>query len=155
MIDAILTVMGVALSAFAVWLTVRIINRRERWAKRMAGALAIALAYPLSFGPACWLTSRLGHGASLLPTIYRPLVAAMRFGDEENERRFCSAYSWMEGRPERVPNVPGGRLARFASIGAAAGWRWRYEAIYTIRPVATGDARIRLRDEAWEWSNQP
>ncbi|HEY3965282.1 MAG TPA: hypothetical protein VGM05_12075 [Planctomycetaceae bacterium] len=47
---------GVALIALCGWLTVRIVNRRERWAKWTAAALAgVVLLYPLSFGPATWL----------------------------------------------------------------------------------------------------
>ena len=45
--------------AVLIWLTVRIVNRRERWAKRsLAGMLAAPVIYVGSFGPACWLTSQ-------------------------------------------------------------------------------------------------
>ncbi len=44
--------MAVVFAAFCVWLTVRIVNRRERWAKRLAwGLIAISAIYPLSSGP--------------------------------------------------------------------------------------------------------
>jgi hypothetical protein len=33
----LLAVLGVAFAAFAVWLVERIVNRRERWAKRRIG----------------------------------------------------------------------------------------------------------------------
>ena len=33
------------------------------WATVVAGAVLVA--YPLSFGPACWITSRLDRGAGL------------------------------------------------------------------------------------------
>ena len=42
-----LAIFGAAFAAFCVWLTVRIINRRERWAKRLA--LGVAASYPISF----------------------------------------------------------------------------------------------------------
>lgn len=43
---------GAAYAAVAVWLTVRIINRRERWAKRTAAALVgLSVLYVLSSGP--------------------------------------------------------------------------------------------------------
>ena len=32
------------------------------------------VGYPLSFGPACWLTSRTNAGASSIPVIYRPIT---------------------------------------------------------------------------------
>jgi multisubunit Na+/H+ antiporter MnhE subunit len=43
-----LAIFGVVFSAFCVWLTVRIVNRRERWAKwTLAGALIVAC--PIAF----------------------------------------------------------------------------------------------------------
>jgi hypothetical protein len=50
--DIALVIFGVAFSAFCVWLGVRIINRRERWAKRMAVGLAVlSVLYVFSSGP--------------------------------------------------------------------------------------------------------
>ena len=51
--------------AFCVWLLVRIVNRRERWAKRLGAAVvALLLAYPVSIGPAfvlaCCISARPG-----------------------------------------------------------------------------------------------
>ena len=44
------------LGAFCIWLGVRIANRRERWAKRTAVALAIlVMLNPISAGPLAWL----------------------------------------------------------------------------------------------------
>ncbi len=54
----VLPAVGMALAAFCIWLAVRIINRRERWAKWLAAGLMLLALYPLSFGPACWLTSQ-------------------------------------------------------------------------------------------------
>jgi hypothetical protein len=48
--------LGVSFVAFCIWLTVRIVNRRERWAKRTAATIAaVVILYPLSMGPAMWL----------------------------------------------------------------------------------------------------
>ena len=45
----LLATWGVAFAAFCVWLSVRIINRRERRAKRTAVALVVLLVgYPLN-----------------------------------------------------------------------------------------------------------
>jgi hypothetical protein len=44
-----LSVFGIAFVAFCVWLTVRIINRRERWAKwTLAGVVGLPLLYVLT-----------------------------------------------------------------------------------------------------------
>jgi hypothetical protein len=58
-VTIILPALAITFAAFCVWLTVRIVNRRERWAKRTALAVVVLLGYPLSFGPACWFCSRL------------------------------------------------------------------------------------------------
>jgi hypothetical protein len=50
-----LSIFGVAFAAFCLWLTVRIVNRRERWAKRTAAGLVLLAWYPLSLFPIAWL----------------------------------------------------------------------------------------------------
>ncbi len=45
--------------AILIWLTVRIVNRKERWAKRtLVVVIGLLVLYVLSFGPACWIYSR-------------------------------------------------------------------------------------------------
>ena len=62
------------LAAFSVWLTVRIVNRRERWTKwTLAAVVALPVLYVASFGPACWLVSRMEDSDSELPVVYTPL----------------------------------------------------------------------------------
>ena len=42
-----LLIVGIAFAAFCVWLTVRIIDRRERWAKwTLAGAIGLPALWP-------------------------------------------------------------------------------------------------------------
>ena len=48
----ILPALAAAFAAFCVWLTVRIVNRKERWAKLTAlWLIVVLLTYPLSIGP--------------------------------------------------------------------------------------------------------
>jgi hypothetical protein len=64
-------------------------------------ALAIALiAYPISFGPTCWVSSRTGWGYELVPVVYRPMCWLHVFGP--NSTRWC--IDW------------------YARLGAANGW---------------------------------
>jgi hypothetical protein len=59
MAEAIWAVLCMAFAAIAVWLSVRVFNRRERWAKwTLAVVACVPVLYVASFGPACWLTSR-------------------------------------------------------------------------------------------------
>lgn len=50
------SVLSIAFAASCVWLTIHIVNRRERWAKRTLAAVVIGVPflYVASFGPVCW-----------------------------------------------------------------------------------------------------
>ncbi len=52
----VLPALAVAFAAFCVWLGVRIVNRKERWAKwtLVMTLVGVPVLYVLSFGPACW-----------------------------------------------------------------------------------------------------
>jgi hypothetical protein len=90
----LLAVLGVSFTAFAVWLAVRIVNRRERWAKRVAIALIVALiVYPLSIGPATWLDERGLLPVSAVPLIFLPLFWTY----ESGPRSIRVATDWYIG----------------------------------------------------------
>ena len=57
--SCLLIAVGVGFPAFCVWLAVRIINRRERWAKQLAVKMVVVFVvyYPLAIGPAFWLAA--------------------------------------------------------------------------------------------------
>ena len=56
-----LSIFGVVFASLCVQLTLRIINRRERWAKWMAvGVALLPVLYVAGFGPVCWLVGRDG-----------------------------------------------------------------------------------------------
>jgi hypothetical protein len=66
--------LAVAFAAFCVWLTVRIVNRRERWAKwTLAGMIGVPLLYVGNFGAWCRIMSQNGRSAKI-PIIYQPIV---------------------------------------------------------------------------------
>jgi hypothetical protein len=74
-----LAFLSVAFSALGIWLTVRIVNRRERWAKRMLAGLLVGtpVLYVAGFGPAIWLTKLDDPWAPLTAAIYWPLGRAV------------------------------------------------------------------------------
>jgi hypothetical protein len=78
--------LGLWFTAFYIWLVVRIINRQERWAKRLAVALAALLvAYVLSSAPIAGLEMRGVLPHSLKPAIemvYLPIWLALNFGPQ-------------------------------------------------------------------------
>ncbi|HEY3965718.1 MAG TPA: hypothetical protein VGM05_14265 [Planctomycetaceae bacterium] len=75
--DVALSVFGAAFAALCVWLTVRVVNRRERWAKWTAAMLLVVLSYPVSVGPVSWISA---HGwisvkvSAMLHSFYAPLA---------------------------------------------------------------------------------
>jgi hypothetical protein len=80
----VLSIFGVAFAALCVWLAVRIVNRKERWAKRLAAAIiVIPSLYALGIGPAGWLRSYdfISHDAEL--TFFHPVYLLMQYGPEE------------------------------------------------------------------------
>src|SRR5258708_34991047 len=73
----LLPTLAVAFAAFCVWLTVRIVSRRERWAKWALGAgLRLPVGYVLGFGPWGWVSTRLAEPEEPfvgLPAVFVPL----------------------------------------------------------------------------------
>ena len=74
----------------------------------ITAALVVVLAgYPLSFGPACWLTSHTGIGTPFVPTVYRPLIRI--FSDPGSTQ----------------PNSQIGQiLLSYSQLCAAKDWSW-------------------------------
>src|SRR5579872_4382999 len=85
--------------------------------------VALLLGYSLSWGPACWITSRTGVGVSKLPVVYRPMTWAM--STNEGTRK---ALDW------------------YAQIGASNGWSWHF--LPALRRQRGGTVSIVYR---WEW----
>jgi hypothetical protein len=36
--------------------------------------VVVLIGYPLSFGPACWVSSHSGRGSALVSTVYQPIL---------------------------------------------------------------------------------
>src|SRR5690349_8338329 len=82
--DVLFSLLGVALAAYAIWLSVRIVNVRDRRAIRRAILLVLVfIAYPLSMGPLLWLGN---HGflpraiAPAINVVFFPAYATIAFG---------------------------------------------------------------------------
>jgi len=73
--ELVCAISAIVFTASCVWLMVRIVNRRERWAKRtLAGVIGIPVLYVASFGPACWLDSRVSGSGIAFQATFRPLI---------------------------------------------------------------------------------
>ena len=89
----LIPMLAIAIAAVCVWLGVRIVNRRERWAIRLAVATGAGLPfiYLLSFGPACWIASRCDSTKDV-SVIYRPFGLTLAHGPIF-ARRIVRAYA--------------------------------------------------------------
>jgi|SRR6516165_7911756 hypothetical protein len=63
--------------------------------------VVVALLYPISFGPACWITSRMNFGASAVPIFYRPAI-------------------WSMAHDTGVAKA----ITSYSELGAAKDWHW-------------------------------
>ncbi len=78
----LLSTLAVAIAAFCVWLTVRIVNRRERWAKwTLASMAGVPVLYVASFGPIVWLADRNIISRPHAAEIISPIISELRSGD--------------------------------------------------------------------------
>ena len=81
-----------------------------------------SLLYVASFGPACWVASRLDRGADLLPVIYGPFTWGM---SPQTDTTISRAIMW------------------YAEIGAAENWVWGSHSEVDDMPG--------MEDVRWEW----
>ena len=80
----VVPILGAIFVGFYAWLVVRLIRRRERWAKRLAAALVTVLViYFLSFGPMARLEARGGWSQlqeTAFEAFYFPIFCGVNFG---------------------------------------------------------------------------
>ena len=95
--------LAAAFAAFCLWLTVRIVNKRERWAKWTAVMTALLVLYIASFGVSC----RLGHhrilSARTIYWVYRPVFAVWFAGPEFAQTAISRYFNFACGTgPRRI-----------------------------------------------------
>jgi hypothetical protein len=113
----VLSALGVAFAAFCVWLTVRIVNRRERWAKWTAAVVAfLPILYVLSFGPACWITAAPRAAGNIdeprmWMRFYFPIGAFIHYTRCENSKPLVKwiTFGAKQGGSVIVPNDASGK----------------------------------------------
>ena len=101
--------LAVAFAAYCVWLTVRVVNRRERWAKWTAvSAIGLPVLYAASFGPACWLCCSGYVNSKAIVRAYDP-VFRLYHTDQKMIRHAIIWYSDPLGReaPFDAPTMIG------------------------------------------------
>ncbi len=83
--------------------------------------VGVMVGYPLSFGPACWITSRTNTGASAIPVLYRPLTWAMSPYSDTTINRVSTWYAKI-GAPD---DWEWGAVWD-STEGGHVGWNWGY-----------------------------
>src|SRR5262249_46601742 len=86
---SVTAVSGLAFVALCVWLMIRVVNRREVWARQALAIIATAAAfYSASFGPACWMAEGYGISEQDFVGVYRPILALA------SNRRVPQPFAW-------------------------------------------------------------
>lgn len=122
----VLPALAFAVAGCGIWLAVRIVNRRKHYSRRMhiAGAVfSLLVAYVISFGPACWISSRLGTGYEVVSRIYQPILK-IAFASP----RFISVPIWSYG-----------------SLCAAEGW------VFSGNCETTDEHGVKTVDDTCRW----
>jgi hypothetical protein len=83
-----------------------------------AAVAVVLVAYPLSFGPACWITSWTACGAKAIPTVYRPMTWVI-WKNDGALRRLVIRYS-------QLASAPDWHWVRHPNYDADWEFRWKY-----------------------------
>src|SRR6516162_6270636 len=77
-------------------------------------ATCLLLAYPLAFGPACWINERTEIGSRAISIVYTPIVRTAQAGPER-ARQVIYWYAALGARPEKFLSFRKGVIE----------WDWR------------------------------
>ena len=100
-------------------------ERKPLWPWIVALLFGLPVLHVLSFGPACWLTSRMNFGAGIIPVVYAPIVKCLSSRNMTLRRTV-------------------GQVSKF---GAAPDWTWRPDDEIPIRSKV-------VMPEHWKWCNR-
>src|SRR5579885_3189250 len=91
-----LLIFGVAFAAFSTWLTVRIVNHHERWAKRtLAALLGVPLVSVASLAPLFLLEAQVHiESNSSVADACRIYAIPAKIVYEEGSQQFRDAFDW-------------------------------------------------------------
>jgi hypothetical protein len=116
-----------------------------RW-RIKAALLALLAAYPLSFGPACWIASRADLRSRLLPLVYRPILKLMSWQEvRELGSRPPEGDNWEKGA--NTAALRHSLFSWYAELGAKEGAHWFYTVRYEKRPGEPAQ----ITGEEWRW----
>jgi len=107
---------------------------------------AVLAAYPLSFGPACWIASRTDRRASLLPVVYWPILKWMCWSEVHDlASRPPGGDNWEKGSNSTL--LRHNLFSWYAEVGAREGARW----LHTVRYEKSRGEPACITREEWRW----
>jgi hypothetical protein len=94
-----LAIFGLAFAAFCLWLTVRIVNRRERWAKwTLATVVGVPVLYAAGFAPLFWIDAQAHvESNSSVANACRIYAAPVKIIFDEGPYQIHDAIDWCRG----------------------------------------------------------
>jgi hypothetical protein len=108
--------------------------------------LAVLVAYPLSFGPACWITSRADGRSGLLPVVYWPILKWMSWQEVPDlASRWPEGDDWEMG--SHSASLRHSLFSWYAEVGAKTGAHW----VYTVRYEKSRGQPAHITREEWRW----
>ncbi len=100
-------------------------RKKPLWPWIVALVIGLPVLYVASFGPACWVSSRMNSGAGMIPVVYAPIVNCLSSKNMGLRRT----------------------VGRFSKFGAAPEWTWRPDDDLPIREKI-------VMPEHWKWCNR-
>jgi hypothetical protein len=107
--------------------------------------VALLVGYPLSFGPACWISSHAAHGERLLPVIYWPLLKFMSRKEQHKILSLPPVDDYVSTLSSS--GLKDNSLSWYAEIGAREEAHWTYRVNYERK---RGEP-ILIEREEWRW----
>ena len=110
--------------------------------------VVVLVAYPLSFGPACWVTSRTTYGAKLIPLLYYPIVTQMSV--DVDDLAYWHIRVVDLGMARITPTIKPRKsiIDWYSRLAAAEGSGWQCE--FTFVTKAPG-SRAEVVARQWKW----
>jgi hypothetical protein len=102
-LPVLLPILAVSVAALCVWLTVRILNRKERWAKwTLVTVVGLPVLYVASIGPWFWLDSsgRLSPSLVWMNQTYDPIHWIAERSTWANDALSAYLSLWLPARPK-------------------------------------------------------
>jgi hypothetical protein len=82
----------------------------------VATIVVVSLAYPLSFGPACWINERTGFGGRAVSIVYRPIIWIAQTRQPQPGIRLVPELV-LSPRPNFTTRMPGRAIRWYAMLG--------------------------------------